>query len=563
MTKTAPTSSAPSRLRYQHRWRFASRLSNRRKELAKKKRSLKPRQRNRYEQEYFTMKSAAAALDRNSSLNTGAEQREWDRLEIDSFTARVIREEVESVLRERRACASRTSVLTMADALAGSARVMEAYVQGEASRGQRRAPEGWLASTASFISSRFQSKLPPKYRFMQAMDRLKMSDTASVTYVNSWLEARSHLSIILSFPSDNIVEEESSSMAVAEESSSSDETMLSSWIKKIRLATRQHVVEKEAARKKDQSTSSTSVREKLLEIAHYPLSHTYHDPLQDEYKKRQDRLKHQFVKETEERMRLAEAEAEARKRAAALMRPLSQEERAMIRKEWDNHGRGDEIIRVMDTDSVQRESFQRLLPGQWLNDEVIHYFLVMLSKRDEALCQSGARSSRSHFFKSYFMTKLLNIGALKNEGMYDYSNVKRWSKKVPGKDIFKLDKIIFPINQGGMHWVCAVAFIQQRKIQFFDSMGDSGMEYLKHILHYLKDEHESKKGTPLPDEESWELVPCLPDVPRQRNGYDCGVFTCMFADFISKDSPLVFNQSHVTQCRERIALSILKGSALE
>jgi hypothetical protein len=33
-------------------------------------------------------------------------------------------------------------------------------------------------------------------------------------------------------------------------------------------------------------------------------------------------------------------------------------------------------------------------------------------------------------------------------------------------------------------------------------------------------------------------------------------------DFISKDYPLVFGQSHVTQCRERIALSILNGRAI-
>jgi hypothetical protein len=35
----------------------------------------------------------------------------------------------------------------------------------------------------------------------------------------------------------------------------------------------------------------------------------------------------------------------------------------------------------------------------------------------------------------------------------------------------------------------------------------------------------------------------------------------MFADFISKDRPLVL-ASHVTQCRERIALSILNGQAI-
>jgi hypothetical protein len=36
----------------------------------------------------------------------------------------------------------------------------------------------------------------------------------------------------------------------------------------------------------------------------------------------------------------------------------------------------------------------------------------------------------------------------------------------------------------------------------------------------------------------------------------------MFADFLSKDCPLVFGQSHVTLCRERIAVSIMNGQAI-
>ncbi|KAI2509478.1 Ulp1 protease family [Fragilaria crotonensis] len=71
-----------------------------------------------------------------------------------------------------------------------------------------------------------------------------------------------------------------------------------------------------------------------------------------------------------------------------------------------------------------------------------------------------------------------------------------------------------------------------------------------------------KKKSPLPDAEEWKLIPTRDDTPRQLNGFDCGVFTCMFADFLSNDCPLVFSQKHITQCRERIALSIMNGSAL-
>jgi hypothetical protein len=45
-------------------------------------------------------------------------------------------------------------------------------------------------------------------------------------------------------------------------------------------------------------------------------------------------------------------------------------------------------------------------------------------------------------------------------------------------------------------------------------------------------------------------------------GYDCGIFTCMFADFLSRYLPLMFSQEHIDHCRERIAMSIMHGSIL-
>lgn len=264
------------------------------------------------------------------------------------------------------------------------------------------------------------------------------------------------------------------------------------------------------------------------------------------------------IAEREERERVEE---EARSRATSLLRPLTDEEQTIARNAIYGIGPEDQILAESETDSVQRVSMQKLRPGVWLNDEVIHYFLLMLTRRDEQLCMDDPGRKRCHFFKSFFMTKLLDEGSMSGGG-YRYANVKRWSKKVPGKDIFNLDKIFFPINVGGVHWVCAVVFMLEKRIQFYDSMGGSGMDYMKDLMRYLKDEHQAKKGSPLPDEDKWRLVPCTSDTPMQQNGFDCGVFTCMFADFLSKNCPLTFSQEHVTQCRERIALSIMNGSAI-
>jgi hypothetical protein len=100
------------------------------------------------------------------------------------------------------------------------------------------------------------------------------------------------------------------------------------------------------------------------------------------------------------------------------------------------HNKTDIIVRTEDdTDSVQRMNLCTLLPYEWLNDEVIHYFLYLLQKRDEIVCNNDdSIRKRTHFFKSFFMTKLLNEGNHDPnlDGIYTYNNVKRWSKKVPG-----------------------------------------------------------------------------------------------------------------------------------
>ena len=140
-----------------------------------------------------------------------------------------------------------------------------------------------------------------------------------------------------------------------------------------------------------------------------------------------------------------EAITAAEEATAALLRDLTEDEAATVREAIYGIGRPDDVIATSDTDSVQRQSLHKLQPGVWLNDEVIHYFLLMLARRDEELAAKagggggGEKRKRCHFFKSFFITKLLD-----EAGGYNYKNVKWWSKNVPGKDIFALDKIFCP-----------------------------------------------------------------------------------------------------------------------
>ena len=349
-----------------------------------------------------------------------------------------------------------------------------------------------------------------RYAWMNAWNRLATLETASETKITTWEQAKEAMASVFDFAT-NVDDDQQQG--------------LSQRMQQLRLFELQ------------QLEFSTKESERLLlEIIHRDV------------KPRLDRADEQLQERLESANEAPVVEPPA-------LRPLTSTEQELVDEAL--HGPGDEteILARKESETVQRGSLRCLRPGKWLNDEVIHYFLMTLADRDEELNPDR----RSHFFKSFFVTKLLNEGSAK-EGTYEYKNVKRWSKKAPGKDLFSLDKIVFPINQNQMHWVCAVAFMRERKIQFYDSMGSNGMYYLKHLLQYLKDEHQDKNKSPLPGD--WELIPSTDDTPQQLNGYDCGVFTCMFADFVSRDAPLNFDQSHVTKCRERIALSILQGRAI-
>jgi hypothetical protein len=232
---------------------------------------------------------------------------------------------------------------------------------------------------------------------------------------------------------------------------------------------------------------------------------------------------------------------------------------------------------------VSRKSLASLAPGIWLNDEVIVGYFTLLLKRDEILCEQTSGRRRSHIYRTNFFGRLTNQDHLEDDicDRFQYSGVKNWAKNVPGQDIFSLDKIFFPMNDSKMHWNVAVAYMQEHRIEMYCSIGDKEIKQLRLLMRYIHDEHQEKKGVPLPDEKSWTLIPCQPNTPHQRNskfsvnpkftshrkqislsfqkGFDCGVYTCLYVDFLLINNPLVFTQEDLFSVRKRLALSVVDG----
>lgn len=102
--------------------------------------------------------------------------------------------------------------------------------------------------------------------------------------------------------------------------------------------------------------------------------------------------------------------------------------------------------------------------------------------------------------------------------------------------------------------------MRDKTIRYYDSMGHPNHLVLEALEQYLKDESMDKKKMPF-DTSDWVLE-CVADCPQQKNGSDCGVFSCQFAEFISRDSPISFEQQHMPYIRRKMIYEIASGKLL-
>uniref|UniRef100_A0A8C5RKE4 SUMO specific peptidase 1 n=1 Tax=Laticauda laticaudata TaxID=8630 RepID=A0A8C5RKE4_LATLA len=207
-------------------------------------------------------------------------------------------------------------------------------------------------------------------------------------------------------------------------------------------------------------------------------------------------------------------------------------------------GNQDEVLSEAFRLTITRKDIQTLKHLNWLNDEIINFYMNMLMERSK---QKGFPTV--HAFNTFFFTKLKTAG---------YPAVKRWTKKV---DIFSVDILLVPIHLG-VHWCLAVTDFRKKTITYYDSMGGSNSEACKILLQYLKQESLDKKRKEF-DANGWMLL-CKrsQEIPQQMNGSDCGMFACKYADCITKDKPINFTQQLMPYFRKRMVWEILHRKLL-
>uniref|UniRef100_A0A3P9Q869 SUMO specific peptidase 1 n=1 Tax=Poecilia reticulata TaxID=8081 RepID=A0A3P9Q869_POERE len=194
--------------------------------------------------------------------------------------------------------------------------------------------------------------------------------------------------------------------------------------------------------------------------------------------------------------------------------------------------------------SLTRKDMQTLSNLNWLNDEVINFYMNLLVERSKEPNRPSVNT-----FNTFFYPKLRSSG---------YSAVRRWTKKM---DIFAKDILLVPVHLG-MHWCLSVVDFRKKSVIYFDSMGGSNDQACQILFDYLQQESRDKKGKEL-DTSGWTLHSKKPsEIPQQMNGSDCGMFTCKYADYITKDKPITFNQKHMPYFRRRMVWEIMNHKLL-
>ena len=110
---------------------------------------------------------------------------------------------------------------------------------------------------------------------------------------------------------------------------------------------------------------------------------------------------------------------------------------------------------------ITKSSLERLLPGKWLNDEIINGYVSLINEREKE-----QNLGNVYIFNTYFYTMI--EGMLKR-GDYDYKKLERilTRKKI---NLRNYKTVVVPINIEKYHWLMLCADLVEDKFYVIDSM---------------------------------------------------------------------------------------------
>ncbi|KAK9463142.1 uncharacterized protein V1516DRAFT_672057 [Lipomyces oligophaga] len=232
------------------------------------------------------------------------------------------------------------------------------------------------------------------------------------------------------------------------------------------------------------------------------------------------------------------------------IQPVSRDQLRIVNETLQNGNSGKTLISAFRIDISVRD-IRTLGVQQWLNDNVIDFYLEMINQRSKEHITQGTNFPRSFTYTTHFYTTLCSKG---------YQGVARWGKRKQ-LNLAMTDYIFVPINVHNTHWCLSMINLKKKRFEFYDSLAGRPGAAFKFLREYIINESQTQ-NVPLKDMDDWtDYIP--QDSPVQKNGYDCGVFTCKTVEVLSRDGILSFGQRDMPTLRNRMIYEILQGKLLD
>jgi hypothetical protein len=175
------------------------------------------------------------------------------------------------------------------------------------------------------------------------------------------------------------------------------------------------------------------------------------------------------------------------------------------------------------------QDFQTLKPGVWLNGEVIEAYLKELA----------SESNESVAVLSTYLCDVLKNGVERA--------VKSFRKALGKLDSNQL--VIIPVKLPA-HWALAAILPNEDVIRYYDGMGLKmrPQRIMERVLMLFKEIGFLKTGS----------IEYMENIPKQYNGHDCGVFTCLYGRCLIQNKPMLFSESMMPEFRREIGIYLLQ-----
>ena len=112
----------------------------------------------------------------------------------------------------------------------------------------------------------------------------------------------------------------------------------------------------------------------------------------------------------------------------------------------------------------------RLVPGKWLNDQCINYYLVLLQNK------IISDFNTVHVFSTHMLRKLTNgfTPRVKNSLFCEYGNVSKWTRRLT-TPLWQHRLVLYPVHIDDTHWSIVVVYTEvvnkcvEHTVVYYDS----------------------------------------------------------------------------------------------